>query len=234
MDWLESREKFMVRIRITYEFVIYEMFYLLLLFSYKTDFDLKILLIGSGTLLKRGVNFVNTPRDKGGWARPWAEAWFAWDACRGDAWWVTKTAQRSSNGWEIAGFPNKRSSQPRLWNGTICCRLRWKRRAASTARLLECRCQHPASRVADHQLRTLWRQEIASYPVNVNALCNHSFCDRAITDDVMRFPAELAPFTESRHRRGNLSASTRVSRQFPPLLHKVVQRGCSESPSLRP
>lgn len=31
MDWLESREKFMVRIRITYEFVIYEIFYLLLL-----------------------------------------------------------------------------------------------------------------------------------------------------------------------------------------------------------
>lgn len=31
MDWLESREKFMVRIRITNEFVIYEIFYLLLL-----------------------------------------------------------------------------------------------------------------------------------------------------------------------------------------------------------
>lgn len=70
MDWLESREKFMVRIRINYEFVIYEMFYLLLLFSYKTDADLKILLIGSGTLLKRGINFVNSPRDKGGRARP--------------------------------------------------------------------------------------------------------------------------------------------------------------------
>lgn len=77
MDWLESREKFMVRIRITYEFVIYEMFYLLLLFSYKTDADLKILLIGSGTLLKREVNFVNSPRDKGGRTRPLAEARFA-------------------------------------------------------------------------------------------------------------------------------------------------------------
>lgn len=32
MDWLEPREKFMVRIRITYEFVIYELFYLLLIF----------------------------------------------------------------------------------------------------------------------------------------------------------------------------------------------------------
>lgn len=77
MDRLESREKYMVRIRITYEFVIYEMFYLLLLFSYETGADLKILLIGSATLLKRGVNFVNSPRDKGGRARPWAEAWFA-------------------------------------------------------------------------------------------------------------------------------------------------------------
>lgn len=76
MDWLESREKFMVRIRIPYEFVIYEMFYLLLLFSYKTDADLKLLLIGSGTLLKRGVNFVYISY-KGGRARPWAEAWFA-------------------------------------------------------------------------------------------------------------------------------------------------------------
>lgn len=77
MDWLESREKFMVRIRITYEFVIYEILDFSLLFSYKTDADLKILLIGSGTLLKRGINFVNLPRDKGGRARPWAEARFA-------------------------------------------------------------------------------------------------------------------------------------------------------------
>lgn len=90
-------------------------------------------------------------------------------------------------------------------------------------------CQHPASRVADHQLRTLWRQEIASYPVNVNALRNHSFCDRAITDDIVRFSSGA----RSIHRVAPLRHTARATNAAICLLPRAVcinfPRSCMRS-----